>query len=97
MGVHQQRKDRWLEKEWATVGSVLPQAAEDRSSRARSSCPRAPAGPGLPRQRSVCERLGVGMAGLQVWARSLNLQDEVVALQCHVCGYMDLADSAFNG
>lgn len=43
------------------------------------------------------EGLGWGRPGCQSGARSLNLQDEVIALQCHVCGYVDLADSALHG
>lgn len=43
------------------------------------------------------EGLRWGWPGCQPGARSLNLQDEVIALQCHVCGYVDLADSALHG
>lgn len=43
------------------------------------------------------EGLGWVWPGCQSGARSLNLQDEVIALQCHVCGYVDLADSALHG
>lgn len=73
---------------------LLPQAAEDRSSGARPSCPPHWLTWACPGSATSVEGLGWGC---QSGARSLNLQDEVVPFQCHVCGHMDLADSALHG
>lgn len=71
---------------------LLPQAAEDRNSRVRHWLARA-----CPGSTASLEGLGWGWPACESGARSLNFQDEVVTLQYHVLGYVDLADSALHG